>query len=74
MGLAYFLAFPLFPVAAAALFPGMVVYGAYVSAQAAVDVVNYRGALGPAWERLRDGVGMVRGGSGAGGGGSCARE
>ena len=60
MGLGYFLAFPFFPVAAALLFPAMIVYGAFISAQAAVDVATYRGRIGPALGRLRDGVSMVR--------------
>ena len=36
-----------------------VVYAAYLSAQAAYDVVVHRGSLLPAAKRLRDGVSMV---------------
>ena len=52
----WWFAIPLLPVAAVLLLPGAMVYGSYVSAIAAADTVKARGALGPAFVRLRDAV------------------
>lgn len=60
MGIGYFLAFGFFPLAGALLFPAMVVYAAYLSAQASVDVLAYRGRIGPGLGRLSDGISLVQ--------------
>ena len=51
---AYWLIFPLLPVAAALLFPAMLVFASYVAAGAAVDAITSRGALSPGLGRMRD--------------------
>ena len=66
MSVGYVLAFALFPVLAALLVPGMIVYSAYLAAQAAMDTIAARGQLTPGWQRLRDGVITVRDGCGGG--------